>query len=508
MFLVLKHIVILLISSHNSLWIYTTTGAASPNHHNQIYTPSVSRSPTTVALANQARRLSLISLYLLGVVFTAVFCNGDDGLYGLVAVKQEHQLDNKALLYFSYNWGYNLGHFGNEIVSSSAAEVIRCKFSREDWILLSVGQDEFHNEAVDTLNYVVNQSDYTVQTLEDESLTGSTSTYAKEHVAEIRRTKFSIGEEPNPLTEDLHQLDAPRESSIRKVYLVGRRGPVQAACTAIELREILTIKDLHININEIDLLKTSADEEEMKNNCIRRRVFELLSKASSSASPHPSLGQRELYFTFFRKPEKFLKSSDKSGYVYGVNFETTTLKGSAGAGNQIVVGTGQHEDLNCGLVLKSIDAANFALDNVVSQNSNRRADLKNIDGPIGDPQVTVNKLSSIKTQLPHEYYYLNYCKPKYVTNCAENLGEVLRDHVKIVVNHESDELLSPGVRRGHSPDESMKRHLEQAYLAAILLDIKAWKIRDGSSRITTVDVAVLTSSATLTSLSSLNHEQY
>ncbi|GKB38505.1 ion transport domain-containing protein [Tanacetum coccineum] len=32
-------------------------------------------------------------------------------------------------------------------------------------ILLSVGQDEFHSEAVDTLNYVVNQSDYTVQTL-------------------------------------------------------------------------------------------------------------------------------------------------------------------------------------------------------------------------------------------------------------------------------------------------------------------------------------------------------
>nr|GEV03023.1 NADPH:adrenodoxin oxidoreductase, mitochondrial isoform X2 [Tanacetum cinerariifolium] len=143
----------------------------------------------------------------------------------------------------------------------------------------------------------------------------------------------------------------------RKVYLVGRRGPVQAACTAKELREILAIKDLHINIKESDLLKTSADEEEMKNNGIRRRVFELLSKASSSASPHPSLGQRELYFTFFRKPEKFLKSSDRSGYVDGVNFETTTLKGSASVGCQIAVGTGQYEDLNCGLVLKSIDAA-------------------------------------------------------------------------------------------------------------------------------------------------------
>ncbi|GJX39379.1 putative ribonuclease H-like domain-containing protein, partial [Tanacetum coccineum] len=49
-------------------------------------------------------------------------------------------------------------------------------------------------------------------------------------------------------------------SSKRKVYLVGRRGPVQAVCTAKELREILAIKDLHINIKEADLLKTSTDE--------------------------------------------------------------------------------------------------------------------------------------------------------------------------------------------------------------------------------------------------------
>lgn len=32
-------------------------------------------------------------------------------------------------------------------------------------ILLSVGQDEFHGEVFRTLKYVVNQSDYTVQTL-------------------------------------------------------------------------------------------------------------------------------------------------------------------------------------------------------------------------------------------------------------------------------------------------------------------------------------------------------
>ncbi|KAL7162619.1 hypothetical protein ACSBR2_042995 [Camellia fascicularis] len=41
-------------------------------------------------------------------------------------------------------------------------------------------------------------------------------------------------------------------------------------------------------------------------------------------------------------------------------------------------------------------------------------------------QVKVNKLSSTKTQLPYDYYYLNYCKPSKIMNNAENLGEVLR----------------------------------------------------------------------------------
>ncbi|OMO70796.1 hypothetical protein CCACVL1_18656 [Corchorus capsularis] len=45
----------------------------------------------------------------------------------------------------------------------------------------------------------------------------------------------------------------------------------------------------------------------------------------------------------------------------------------------------------------------------------------------GDPlYVKVNKLSSTKTQLPYDYYYLNYCKPSKILNNAENLGEVLR----------------------------------------------------------------------------------
>lgn len=44
-----------------------------------------------------------------------------------------------------------------------------------------------------------------------------------------------------------------------------------------------------------------------------------------------------------------------------------------------------------------------------------------------DPlSVKVNKLSSIKTQLPYSYYSLPFCRPSTIVDSAENLGEVLR----------------------------------------------------------------------------------
>ncbi|KAB2077609.1 hypothetical protein ES319_A06G110700v1 [Gossypium barbadense] len=45
----------------------------------------------------------------------------------------------------------------------------------------------------------------------------------------------------------------------------------------------------------------------------------------------------------------------------------------------------------------------------------------------GDPlKVKVNKLTSIKTQLPYSYYSLPFCTPEKIVDSAENLGEVLR----------------------------------------------------------------------------------
>ncbi|PQQ04787.1 hypothetical protein Pyn_23542 [Prunus yedoensis var. nudiflora] len=177
--------------------------------------------------------------------------------------------------------------------------------------------------------------------------------------------------------------------SLRKVYLVGRRGPAQAVCTARELREIIGIKDLHVHIKEADLLTTPEDEDEMRNNRIRKRVYELLSKAATTRASHPSSDPRELHFVFFRKPDKFLESNERSGHVSGVRLEKTKLVGDR-PGERMAAGTGQFEGLGCGIVLKSIGYKSIPVDGLPFDH--RKGVVPNVRGRVlsdtsGDPML-------------------------------------------------------------------------------------------------------------------------
>ncbi|KAK4371262.1 hypothetical protein RND71_010737 [Anisodus tanguticus] len=189
-----------------------------------------------------------------------------------------------------------------------------------------------------------------------------------------------------------HALAALGESSIRKVYLVGRRGAAQAAFTAKELREVLGIKDLSIEILQADLSKTPADEEELKNNRIKRRIHELLSKAATPAASICSPGKKELHFVFFRKPDRFLESNCRSGHVAGLRVERTILKEDVGSGRQIAVGTGLFDEMECGLVLKSVGYKSIHVDGLPFDH--RKGIVPNIQGRVlseasGNAQVEI-----------------------------------------------------------------------------------------------------------------------
>ncbi|EFH61245.1 hypothetical protein ARALYDRAFT_478776 [Arabidopsis lyrata subsp. lyrata] len=95
----------------------------------------------------------------------------------------------------------------------------------------------------------------------------------------------------------------------------------------------------------------------------------------------------------------------------------------------------------------------------------------------GDPlYVKVNKLSSTKTQLPYDYYYLNYCKPPKILNNAENLGEVLRgDRIENSVytfQMLEDQPCKVGCRVKLDADstKNFKEKIDDEYRANMILD--------------------------------------
>ncbi|KAK6941375.1 Nonaspanin (TM9SF), partial [Dillenia turbinata] len=95
----------------------------------------------------------------------------------------------------------------------------------------------------------------------------------------------------------------------------------------------------------------------------------------------------------------------------------------------------------------------------------------------GDPlYVKVNKLSSTKTQLPYDYYFLKYCKPDKIENSAENLGEVLRgDRIEnsVYTFHMQEEqscTVACGVQLDVESGKNFKEKIDDEYRVNMILD--------------------------------------
>ncbi|GBG65212.1 hypothetical protein CBR_g50003 [Chara braunii] len=177
-----------------------------------------------------------------------------------------------------------------------------------------------------------------------------------------------------------HALEALRESRIRTVLLVGRRGPAQAACTAKELREVLGLRSIRVLVKLSDTSLTEVDQEELKNSRSRRRVHELFVKAGNE-SGNAADTDRQINFTFFRAPKEILGKQIEGGHCAdGLRLERTMLQGGGGGKPQRAVGTGEMEDLPCGLVLRSIGYKSLPLPGLPFDNA--RGIVPNKEGRI------------------------------------------------------------------------------------------------------------------------------
>ncbi len=139
-------------------------------------------------------------------------------------------------------------------------------------------------------------------------------------------------------------LDALASSKIKEVHCFGRRGPVQAAFTPIEIREFAELADCNPVINPEDLIVNEASQKELEDH-VRLKNFEILKDLA--AIKHEGK-KRKFFLHFCKSPQEILGQ----GRVQSVTFEKNQLVGEPHM--QKVRGTGLKESIACGLVFRSV----------------------------------------------------------------------------------------------------------------------------------------------------------
>lgn len=149
-------------------------------------------------------------------------------------------------------------------------------------------------------------------------------------------------------------LGALADSRVEDVWMVGRRGPSQAKFTTKELRELGSLPDTDLCVRPEELALDPAYRDPGELPAVGRRNVEVLrgwaERATERAASSPEAGaagpRRRIHLRFFLRPVEVL--GDASG-VRGVRFERTAPDGHGG-----VTGTGEFEDIEGQLVLRSV----------------------------------------------------------------------------------------------------------------------------------------------------------
>jgi ferredoxin/flavodoxin---NADP+ reductase len=147
-----------------------------------------------------------------------------------------------------------------------------------------------------------------------------------------------------------HALAALRESRIREVVVLGRRGPAQAAFTSAELRELGRLEgvDTRVDPAEAELDPVSSEWLSEEGSFTARKNVELL-REFAARPPRPD-AERRIELRFLRSPVAIRGE----GRVEAVDVQRNEIvRGDDGALRARPVGE-DVETIACGLVLRSV----------------------------------------------------------------------------------------------------------------------------------------------------------
>jgi adrenodoxin-NADP+ reductase len=137
-------------------------------------------------------------------------------------------------------------------------------------------------------------------------------------------------------------LETLSKSRIKRVTVVGRRGPMQASFTVKEVRELMQLPGVSFDPIPAELLPAEISKLPRT----QKRIMQVLQKGT--IVPESS---RSWALDFLLSPKALLSSH---GHVTGIEFERSRLVGSLTDPSTRVEGTGSYTTLSGSLILRSI----------------------------------------------------------------------------------------------------------------------------------------------------------
>lgn len=177
-----------------------------------------------------------------------------------------------------------------------------------------------------------------------------------------------------------YALEQLSNSKIERIYMCGRRGPLQAAFTIKELREILKLSNVKTIWRPYDFL--GIDETEL-NKLARpkRRIIELMLNSLKSSSSTTNNIQneklfKEFYPIFFRSPKSisFQNEQNSTNKTLQLLLTINELSGNA------AIETNDTELLKTDLILRSIGYQSINIDNDILNFDNKNGCVNNSFG--------------------------------------------------------------------------------------------------------------------------------
>ena len=141
-----------------------------------------------------------------------------------------------------------------------------------------------------------------------------------------------------------HALDALRERGISEVIIVGRRGPLQAAFTTLEVRELGELEGVDVIVDPADLAGISDDDAKAAGKTEAANIKVLRDYATREPRP----GHRRIVFRFCTSPVAIKGAERVEEIVLGRN---ELLEHD---GRVVARDTGERETLPMNLVVRAV----------------------------------------------------------------------------------------------------------------------------------------------------------